>query len=317
MLRPRDESLARSRLYSLLAMLFLKGLTSETLPLVRQMPVLSDELPPEIDLEHAAADHFDLFQMEVPPFASVFLEPEVRLGGDVASAVARMYEVAGFQGEGSEGADHVATELTHLSTLCAADAWDSQGRFLLDHVTWWLPALIFSVRRGGYPFYQTLADVTLELVHDHAASFAGESHFRLPEPPEVLERTSTSLKTIAEYLTTPVFSGLYLSRSEIAALARHSRIPRGFGSRSQTLANLLRSASEYDSLPDVLAALDKLVSEWEAFYLDDMKTASLEWRKRLGRTKEMLKKMEAATHQSSHSTSTTDSSATPSSSSAM
>ena len=316
-MRPRDESLARSRLYSLLATLFLKGLTSETLPLVRDLPVLSDELPPEIDLEQAAADHFDLFQMEVPPYASVFLEPEVRLGGEVASTVARMYEVGGFRDEAPDASDHVAAELKHLSNLCAVDAWDSQGRFLLDHATWWLPAFTYSVRRGWYPFYHTLADVTLELVRDHAASFAGESHYGLPEPPEVLERTSTSLKTIAEYLTTPVFSGLYLSRSEIAALARRGRIPRGFGSRSQTLANLLRSASEYDSLPDVLVALNDLVSEWEAFYRDDMTAASREWRKRLGRTKEMLKEMDAATHQSSHSTPTSEPFATSSSSSAM
>ena len=78
-----------------------------------------------------------------------------------------------------------------------------------------------------------------------------------------LEAKDTDLRTIALALTTPAVSGLFLSRHDIASLARQSRTPTGFGSRCVLLENALTSAAQYDTLTEILEGMRAIYRSWE------------------------------------------------------
>ncbi len=54
-----------------------------------------------------------------------------------------------------------------------------------------------------------------------------------------------------------------MSRDEISRLARRHKLPRGFGSRGQMLTNLIKTAVQYDALPQLLAQLNQFVQAQE------------------------------------------------------
>jgi hypothetical protein len=91
----------------------------------------------------------------------------------------------------------------------------------------------------------------LELLGDQYAHLtqtliAPPVNFTLPEPQNLLDDEKTGLKDIAELLSKPALSGVYLTHQQIKALALSLELPKGFGSRQQTLVNLLRTAVQYE-----------------------------------------------------------------------
>jgi TorA maturation chaperone TorD len=299
-------ALARSRLYSLLGRIHLKGVEEEDLDRVHAIPDLATVIPDPFQPDEAAADHQHLFGFNVFPFESIFLDVSGLLGGDVTDGVVASYQAAGFGGwETSEGADHIGHELSFVGSLCGAehDAWEDglpavarrmaglQAEFLDRHLLRWLPPLALAIRAHDHPFYTAMVDLTLELATDHWGGAAGNSKviFELPALPDLLEDEKTGLKEIAAYLLVPAYSGLYLSRDHIGRLARRHRLPRGFGGRQNMLLNLLRSAASYEGTGAILAALQVLADGWAGKY-EEM-PAGKPWGKRARRTAELLAEM--------------------------
>ena len=64
----------------------------------------------------------------------------------------------------------------------------------------------------------------------------------------------------------PLYSGLFLSRDDVATLGRQQRLPRGFGGRVQMLVNVMRAAVQYDGLPTLLTALQAINRETTQAY---------------------------------------------------
>ena len=271
----QQKALARSRSYELFGCYYLQGLTGETLASAKAIPELAATLPDTIDFDELAADHQHLFGFNLYPYQSIFLDPSGLLGGDVTAGVLLAYDDAGFDvGVSSESADHIGHELRLLAYLCGLEAGVAaspgagpivtrQRAFLEGHLLRWLPALVLAIGQSGLPFYDSLARLTLEIVAEHWASLEQEpAVFELPAPPGLLADDRTGLKEIVNYLLTPVYSGLFLSRDDIGRLARQLSVPRGFGGRGQLLLNLLRSAANYDALPAVLELLGEQVAAW-------------------------------------------------------
>ena len=145
------------------------------------------------------------------------------------------------------------------------------------------------------------------LDHRSALGYGGRmtsKRFTLPEPPPLLDDPRTGLKDIAAYLTTTPWAGLFLSRDAITRLGRRAGVPRGFGDRTQMLANLFRAAAEYDRLDVVLEHLTALTASWRAHYvaLCARNTPGLSdivdvWTERLATTDRLLDRLrEAARH---------------------
>lgn len=313
-------ALARSRAYDLFGRLYLQGLTDELWPIVQRVPELTDATPEVFDADKAAADHYRLFGLNVFPYASLYLDDEGRIGGPVTDYVRHQFRQIDLGVDLSqESADHLGHELIFLGFIASAeaDAWgDStdvevarmqhiQRHFLDRHLSWWLPVFAHAVRRQKYSFYTTLADLTLELVLDHRAALdpdvAESLTPALGTPPKLLDDQNTGLKDIAEFLSMPAWCGVCLSRDDIARLGRSERIPRGFGGRTRMLANLLRSAAEFDRLESVMNRLLDWLEDWRTHYcalrknsIPCMEAVADFWLERVENTTHMVQRLQTA-----------------------
>lgn len=287
------NALARSRAYSLFSELFQVGLKAETLAIIRDVPDLWEAMPGEFltdeevfNEDAAAAAHFSLFGFNVFPYESVFLDSEIMLEGRVTQDVQIFYSRAGVDTAWeNESPDHIAQELRFLASLCAAEAEylendlrsevirirDLQRNFLENHLLLWLPVFVIAIRQHEHSFYTELADLTVELTISHWEGLVGDSKSRpprvsLPSLPRLLDDKRTGIKEISHYLLTPVYSGFYLSRSEITKLAKANQLIHGFGSREQMFTNLLRAASEYGAFPPLLHGIEANLDKWQSEY---------------------------------------------------
>lgn len=321
MLTNQQTALARHHAYTLFGRLFLTGITAVLQPYLRQLPEFAASLPDPFAADEAAATYQHLFGFNLFPYASIFLASDGLLGGDISTRVSQLYRQAGFQVDTSASSpEHIGHELQFLAFLCGAeaDAWRDglplvaarmqqlQGDFLQTHLLYWLFGLKTAVSAQNTPFYSQLAALTTELVSDHATASEQQQlaiplgTFALPTPPDVLAQEKTGLRRIARYLTTPPYSGLFLSRDHIGRLARQLDLPRGFGSREQMLENLLQTAVQYDLLPTALTLLDQTCQTWQEQlhpHAETFPTHITPWLQRLQNTQTMLGKIaqEAAT----------------------
>ena len=113
---------------------------------------------------------------------------------------------------------------------------------------------------------------------------------------DLLADERTGLKEIAEFLLTPIYSGIYLSRDDIGRLARQQGVPRGFGDRQLLLLNLLRSAAKYETLGQVIDGLEELAGRWEQAYAEMMPSPGVGgpaamWRTRAAATVALLEQI--------------------------
>jgi len=126
---------------------------------------------------------------------------------------------------------------------------------------------VLAVRRQAHPFYTALADLMLAFVaHDAQTLQCNPPDTPLPPSPALLENDKTGLKEIARVLTTPCYTGMVIGRTEIAHLGQMRRLPRGFGSRTQLMSNLLHTAVSYDTFPTLLQDILTLLESSTAVY---------------------------------------------------
>ncbi len=280
-------TLARQNGYKLLSRLFLEGLTAESIPYVTQVDELTAVVPHPFNADENAAIYQNIFGFNIFPFASIFLDDSGLLGGKITAAVNQLYQQGGFYVQSD--ADHIGHELNFLAHLCQAEAdaladgatavllqiHNIQDNFIHQHLLHWLPTFAIALQRNHTKFFTAVADLTLSLVVDQGKTLreivaAGDdtavSNPHLLPIENILENEKTSLKAIARYLTTPTNSGIYLSRDTIAAFARKLSLPRGFGNRQQMLLNLMRTAAEYDLLPQLMTLLETETAVWQTTY---------------------------------------------------
>ena len=269
---------ARSHSYQLFSQLFLNGLTAVLLPYIQQIPELKAVAPHPFEPDDAAAAHYDLFQLNIFPYESFFFSDDGLMGGQKTTVVQQFYQQRGYNNASSE-ADHVGEELRFLAFLAAAesDAWADnlpdeaarlqavQQQFLSAHLLCWIAPCLLAVQQQPDPFFAEVAQLTLDLVLTDCGEMPPPS-FILPPAQDILAEEKTGFKQIVQHLITPAFSGITLSRHVIGQIARQLELPRGFGSREQMLLNLMRTAVQYDTLPQLLTILQKTCQVWHANY---------------------------------------------------
>lgn len=282
-LTPGQLAQARSHSYALFGQLLLHGLTPQLMDYVSEIPALTAVVPQPYDADEAAAAHYRLFGFHLFPYESFFMDASGLLGGDVAEDVAATYARLGYEPSlSSTDTDHIGNELGAMSFLAGAeaDAWVDglaqtavqmqrhQGQFMQRHLLRWLPPLVVAIQQHDDRFFAELAQLTLLLVADHYAALQPETAVAmpLPAPPNLLADDKTSLRDVADYLATPLHSGLLLGRFGVGQLAQRLELPRGFGSRDQLLLNLMRAAVQYEGFGKLGGLLAETAVAWQQAY---------------------------------------------------
>ncbi|HVI00672.1 MAG TPA: molecular chaperone TorD family protein [Enhygromyxa sp.] len=304
-LSTQQQALARSRLYRLLARLLARGVDRASSSQLEQLGWLPARGVP---LEQLAAEHYATFGLGVFPYAGVFLDASASAGA-CADRVRSDYARAGFEPRLDElAADHLGVQLAFLSFVTGAQADAlAEGRpsiaaaldpllaeFLDSCVLSYLPALVSAISISHSEFWAAIASETLAITAEHRLALPSPiTPVALLDVGDPLADPHTGLRQIAEHLLTPAASGVFVSRSDIAAWARQQQLPRGFGSRLLMLDNLLRSAVEYGQLPSLLAALDEALARRDAALAQhaaayELALAIAPWRAALARTRALL-----------------------------
>jgi TorA maturation chaperone TorD len=113
------------------------------------------------------------FDIQAPPWASLYLDPEKQLMGETSRYVAEAYAEAGLGPVSgpTDAPDHVTHELEFMYFLAFrehesgdAEWYQRQTRFWREHLGIWLPQLADLIKQAGKeaPFYQALSELTLE-----------------------------------------------------------------------------------------------------------------------------------------------------------
>lgn len=225
-----------------------------------------------------AAAHFSLFHLDVFPHAGVYLGAERLVGGDAAEHAAATLAAAGFPPDDAGHAGVQLAFLGHLAMASAESVDDGDGaalarvtawtrRFLEeDLLTWWTPfAAAVALEHNPWCEVVEVADALVRREADRV----GAKPAPLPDGPRVLDDADAGLREVATWLATPAWSGVWLSRGALWALARRQGVPRGFADRVQTLENLLVNAVEHDALAGVLVDLDEVLAHLERHQAHD------------------------------------------------
>ncbi len=312
-----DALVARRRAYALLGTILVEGVDPRRLKTVQALPPLAEHLSSPVDLDGLAAEHYALFGHEVHPFAGVFVDEAGLVGGGSSGRVVRQaHAVVGLDCPDDPGPDHLGVAVRLMAALTDAEI-DARAhddgpalqtlhqwqRTVLDEALLpWLPP--FHAAIVGQPaslWTRAVALVTGLLAGHRAEDPTAPSAVEEPgEPPSldaVLDEPGTGLSTLARILATPARCGVYLARRDLARLALHAELPRGFGGREGMMERLLRSASEYATLPAVIDALSELLQVRQRVYATLSDEPGLgphvgPWQRRLAATERLLTRLE-------------------------
>jgi TorA maturation chaperone TorD len=309
-MQPFEQATAQQRAYEELSEIFLSGISANSIPFLRTVGLEHQLDSDSQDEEELAAAHYDLFGLNVFPYASIFLHGDMMIGTAVTNSIQNFYHEVGFTDYASDMADHIGNLFGLLGYLSAAeaDAFEDhkvaearrmqhlQLRFLNDYLLPWLPALTKAVQQQGSSLYGSLLELSLDFVtaqyNQLQENSVGDAPaFRLPRSPNLLDNEKTGLRDIAEYLLIPVYAGFYLSRDDVRRLGSEHDLPHGFGKRKQILTNLLRTAVDYDVLEDVIFSLRRICTDWQSYYqaLEPvLEPFAVIWQKRLIHTHKIL-----------------------------
>ncbi len=304
-----DRARARGRALALIAELWARGLTGDTLSALRQVPGLPVALPDRIDADEAGAAHVRIAQTELFPYEGVFLHEGGLLGGDAAAALRDRRAGVGLGTPRELEPDHLAEELRLLAWLCGAEAEGltdgadvahvrAEQRAVLDqHLLRWLPAFVAAVQglslAGTEALYAWSAGMLLDLVLAWRAELPGTaSTWSLPDlRPGLLDDERTGLARIARRLCTPALCGAFLSQAAIRRVGRRHDLPGGFGKRWQVLESVLAAGAHYESVPAVLDGLDAELAHAAALYdrvADTAPVAVAPWQARVGEGRALI-----------------------------
>lgn len=196
------------------------------------------------------ADHAELFLFQLPPFASIYLGAEGKLGGEARDRVAGFWRAVG-QSPPDEP-DHITALLGFYAQLSEAEAAEADearaallGRgaaaLLHEHILPWMGPYLSCVRQIGAPFYAEWAELLLEtLEEEHRRRGVAEAlplHLRaappLPDP-----RTAGG-DAFLEGILAPVRSGMILTRADLAQGAARVGVAVRAGERRYALAAMM------------------------------------------------------------------------------
>jgi TorA maturation chaperone TorD len=220
------------------------------------------------------AEHTEVFVLNCPPYASVYLGAEGGLGGEAADRVAGFYRAIGLEPAASEP-DHLTVLLSlyaalgedrssvsaAITTQTDKRSWNHVRQVLFwEHLWPWLPGYLGAVTDVGVPTLSAWAELTMQvLVAEQAAMLAdaqlpaaqlpaaqlpaAQLPLALREAPPPLTGDE-SLGELLDALTAPIRSGMILTRRTLAIGAGQAGAGHRIGERRFTLRAMLEQEPE-------------------------------------------------------------------------
>lgn len=201
----------------------------------------------------SAAEHTDLFQFQLYPYASVYLGEEGMLGGEARDRIAGFWRVLDL--DPPTECDHLTLMLSYLAELDERQRNappEQQARwlhlhttFLHEHLLTWLGPWLDRLRDVAPPFYRQWAD----LLEDTLSAVAGEARptATLPEfmgrTPGLADPRLEGLEAFLDALLAPSRSGLLLLRDDLRRAARQLELGIRLAERKYVLKTLLMQNS--------------------------------------------------------------------------
>ena len=197
------------------------------------------------------AEHADVFVLNCPPYASVYLGAEGRLGGEGADRVAGFWRAIGID-PGPGEPDHLTSLLSlyaHLGEAAAesrtartAAALGQMRQALFDEHLWpWLPGYLSAVTDLGVGALVAWAELTLRVVKRERGGTGPDGlPLALREAPAPVDADG-GLDELLGGLVAPVRSGLILTRRAVAAGAGQVGAGHRIGERRFALRAMLES----------------------------------------------------------------------------
>ena len=282
-LHDRLSTMSYAALYSFFARAFHHPPDTDFLSLAREFSELEDFLDQDLNERYSW-----LFEFNVYPYASVFLDPSGMLNSDWSGFVGGVYEALGLElslSAGLAAGDHLAAQLEALAVLCEhaetsdellkAKAEHGQRVLMFEHILPWLASFSFAVRRIDKGFYGKLTALCLDLTLEHGRELLTETSapefqfatttqaFEYQQPGDFKKKASEARGKL-QSLITPAHSGLFLSREDITQLGRKLGLPVRFAERPFMLENLVSSAADAEML-------DQLFSQWQVLLEQEQK----------------------------------------------
>lgn len=242
-------------LYRFLARAFLR-------PPDEEMLELAKELLDAPDLVGDTQQHTWLFEFNVYPYASVYLDPSGMLNAPWSGFVTGVYRALELDislEAGLAAPDHLSAQLEALAILLEREedappaiigaARHAQRTFLAEHVLPWLPAFHFAIQRLDGGLYIRLSTLALELATEHLNTLLATNnapHFSFPKPDDTGEEKRARDELTKFFL--PARSGMFLSREDVMRLGRSLDLPVRFAERSFMLEQLALAAADAEKL---------------------------------------------------------------------
>lgn len=201
--------------------------------------------------EPGGAEHTEVFVLNCPPYASVYLGAEGGLGGEAADRVAGFWRAMGVTAPAEP--DHLTALLSLYASLgetasgtrvtATADALTRARHALFwEHLWPWLPGYLEAVTSLGSPALGAWAGLARQAIEaERAAHPGGWLPLALREAPGPATLDG-GLGTMLDTLVAPVRSGLILTRRHLAAGADAAGAGHRIGERRFTLRAMLEQA---------------------------------------------------------------------------
>ncbi len=226
------------------------------------LPVDGNERSPEGEGRHLVLEIHDAAFLDVGTFVS---------DGTASPTLVAAHAALGLPLSTDRSSDHLGRSLRLMATLLDAEfeamthgdheevetlrRW--QTRVLDDALLPWMPPLLAALS-GQPPSLWTRA---LEMAARALASHRATD----PSLPNEVGGGEVvflhDLTALVEALSTPRYCGAYLSRRDLASVARRCGISPGFGSREDMLELMLAHAVGHGTLPHLTTELIRLLAE--------------------------------------------------------
>jgi TorA maturation chaperone TorD len=256
-------------LYAFLARAFHTPPDSELLELAALFPSLQDYLNDDLQDQYSW-----LFEFNVYPYASVFLDPSAQLNAPWTAFVAGVYHVLGIEMQltaGLAAVDHIAAHLEaqHIllereaaatTVMAQESARHAQWTLLCEHILVWMPLFLAAVQRVDHGFYHQLAELCQQVFGKHLELFKERT---VPLTARAFEPINFGQAEAEEQLQawlSPAQSGIFISRQDIIRLGRLLDLPVRFAERRFMLKSLIQSAAEREGLADLFRQLRQELS---------------------------------------------------------
>lgn len=243
------------------------------------------------------AELTDVFVLNLPPYAAIYLGPDGALGGEGADRVAGFWRVLRI-GPPAEP-DHLSALLGLYASLGEAVAAArrpatrvalarTRATLFWEHLQPWLPGYLEAVTDVPAPALATWAVLLRQVMSAEAARQPAMPALPLAlrsAPPGLDLDPGAELREMTDALTVPVRSGMVLTRHRVALGARQSGVGHRIGERRFAL----RAMIEQDPR-GTLAWLAAEATRWQRRHQSRGSTDATArwWAERAGRTGHVL-----------------------------